>query len=75
LLSAKMLFSSSLTVLLTSGVASVVAQQSYGNANHTSPGGNESLANAPYSTLHSPFASHTSRTWIACSDTSTIDLA
>jgi hypothetical protein len=46
-----MLFSSPLAKLLAGGVASVVAQQGYGNANHTSPGGNESLANAPYSTL------------------------
>lgn len=43
-----MLFPSSLAVLLAGSVASVVAQQGYGNG--TSPGTNESLANAPYST-------------------------
>jgi hypothetical protein len=45
-----MLFSSSLGLLLAGGVGSVVAQDGYGNTNHTAPGGNDSLANAPYST-------------------------
>lgn len=44
-----MLFSSSLGLLLAGGVGSVVAQDGYGNTNHTAPGGNDSLANAPYS--------------------------
>jgi hypothetical protein len=57
-----MLFSSSLALTLIGGAVSVVAQQSYGN-NHTGPGGNDSLANAPYSTylLFSPM--HIS-TWV-----------
>jgi hypothetical protein len=54
-----MLFSSSLGLLLAGGVVSVVAQDGYGNTNHTAPGGNESLANAPYST--SPY--HHFFTW------------
>lgn len=45
-----MLCSSSLALLLAGGVVSVVAQDGYGNTNHTAPGGNDSLANAPYST-------------------------
>jgi hypothetical protein len=54
-----MLFSSSLWLLLAGGVVSVVAQDGYGNTNHTAPGGNESLANAPYSTFSLPSSFHT----------------
>jgi hypothetical protein len=53
-----MLFSSSLA-LLAGGVVSVVAQGGYGNTNHTAPGGNDSLANAPYSTSLLPLFFYT----------------
>lgn len=55
-----MLFSSSLGLLLAGGVGSVVAQDGYGNTNHTAPGGNDSLANAPYSTSPPPLFLHIS---------------
>jgi hypothetical protein len=47
-----MLFFNSPTLLLAGSLASALAQTGYGHGsnNETKPGGNDSLANAPYST-------------------------
>jgi hypothetical protein len=47
-----MLFFNSPTLLLAGSLASALAQTDYGHGsnNDTKPGGNDSLANAPYST-------------------------
>jgi hypothetical protein len=65
-------FSSSLGLLLAGGVVSVVAQDGYGNTNHTAPGGNESLANAPYSTSPLPSFFHTGSEVCICDQSTMI---